>query len=326
MPHVSPLRYPGGKSLLANFVADVLGRLPDVEHYIEPFAGGAAVALRLLYEDHVSSVTIGDSDPAVAAFWRCAVQRTDELIERVMECQVDIDTWHAQYRTLTSPGPGDDLDLGFATFFLNRTNRSGILRARPIGGLRQEGQWHLDCRFNKDDLVKRLRKIAQHSSQIDTFEGQAIDLLTRTSDDRRECTFVYVDPPYLTRSSGLYLDEMSFEGHKDIAQLLRRKFPYWMASYDIDDRVKAELYPASPILTFALRHCASSTHVGTEQIAFSDACALDGEIRYPKAAASVWTPDDSAERSMAPGTRASRYKSSTVERSGKRFLGQSPST
>lgn len=299
MPHVSPLRYPGGKSLLANFVADVLDRLPGVKHYMEPFAGGAAVALRLLYEGQVSSVTIGDSDPAVAAFWRCAVQRTDELIERVIECEVNIDTWHTQYQTLTNPEPANILDLGFATFFLNRTNRSGILRARPIGGLRQEGQWRLDCRFNKDDLVKRLRKIAEHSSQIDIFEGEAIDLLTRTSDDRRMCTFVYVDPPYLTRSSGLYLDEMSFEGHREIAQLLRSEFPYWMASYDIDNRVKAELYPASLIMTFALRHCASNTHVGTEQIAFSDSCALDGELRFPSAAASVWSPNSTAECSWA---------------------------
>ena len=95
---------------------------------------------------------------------------------------------------------------------------------------------------------------------------------------------MYVDPPYLTRSSGLYLDEMSFHGHQQIAQLLRDQFPYWMASYDIDERVKSELYPDSPVLTFSLRHCASTNHVGTEQIAFSDACVLDNEIRFPKAA------------------------------------------
>lgn len=287
MPHVSPLRYPGGKSLLAGFVADVIARLPDVQHYMEPFAGGAAVALRLLYEGQVSSVTIGDSDPAVAAFWRCAVRRSDELIERVNECQVDIDAWHAQYQTLTNPDRADNLDLGFAAFFLNRTNRSGILRARPIGGLRQDGQWRLDCRFNKDDLVQRLLRIAEYGAQIEIFEGEAIDLLARVGDDRRQSTFVYVDPPYLTRSSGLYLDEMSFDGHQQIAQLLRDEFPYWIASYDIDERVKSELYPDSPVLTFALRHCASDNHVGTEQIAFSGACVLDDEIQYPRAAAWV---------------------------------------
>ena len=269
---------------MVKFVADVLARLPEVQHYMEPFAGGAAVALRLLYEGRVSSVTIGDSDPAVAAFWRCAIHYSDELIERVNECQVNIDVWHTQYQTLTNPNRADDLDLGFATFFLNRTNRSGILRARPIGGLRQDGQWHLDCRFNKDDLVQRLRRIAAHAAQIDIFEGEAIDLLSRVDEAPRRSTFVYVDPPYLTRSSGLYLDEMSFDEHKQIAQLLRGEFPYWMASYDIDDRVKSELYPESPILTFALRHCASSNHFGTEQIAFSDACVLDDEISYPKAA------------------------------------------
>ena len=290
MPYVSPLRYPGGKSLLARFVADVLARLPEAQHYMEPFGGGAAVALRLLYEGRVSSVTIGDSDPAVAAFWRCAVRHSDELIERVNECQVDIDAWHIQYQTLANPARTDDLDLGFAAFFLNRTNRSGILRARPIGGLQQDGQWRLGCRFNKDDLVQRLRRIAQYAAQIVIFEGEAVDLLARVAEARRQSTFVYVDPPYLTRSSGLYLGEMSFDGHKQIAQILRDGFPYWMASYDIDDRVKSELYPESSVLTFALRHCASSNHVGTEQIAFSDACVLDSEIRYPKAAGWVRAP------------------------------------
>lgn len=285
MPYLSPLRYPGGKSLLAQFVAEVLGRLPNIKHYMEPFAGGAGVALRLLFDNHVSSVTIGDSDPAVAAFWRCAVHHSEELIEKVENCQVDIDTWHAQHEVLSDPGGRDDLDLGFATFFLNRTNRSGILRARPIGGLQQDGPWRLYCRFNKSDLIRRLHRIAQHSSQISVFEGEAIDLLASTEVLRREHTFVYVDPPYLTRSSDLYLDEMSYAGHREIAQLLRDEFDFWMASYDIDKRVTTELYPDSRILTFALRHCASRTHVGTEQIAFSDACVLDDSIRYPKAAA-----------------------------------------
>jgi len=285
MPYLSPLRYPGGKSLLAQFVAEVLGRLPNIKHYMEPFAGGAGAALRLLFDKHVSSVTIVDSDPAVAAFWRNAVHRSNELIERLENCQVDIDTWHIQYEVLMNPDRHDDLDLGFATFFLNRTNRSGILRARPIGGLQQDGPWRLDCRFNKSNLVPRLQRIAQYSSQINVFEGEALNLLADTEEFRRKHTFVYIDPPYLTRSSDLYLDEMSYAGHQEIAQLLREEFQFWMASYDIDERVTTELYPHSRILTFALRHCASRTHVGIEQIAFSNACVLDDSIRYPKAAA-----------------------------------------
>ena len=252
---------------------------------MEPFAGGAGVALRLLFDNHVSSVTIGDSDPAIAAFWRCAVSRSDQLIEKVEDCQVDIDTWHIQHEVLKDPSGSDDLDLGFAAYFLNRTNRSGILRARPIGGLNQEGHWRLDCRFNKNDLIPRLHRIAQHASQIRVFEGEALDLLSSTEEIRREHTFIYIDPPYLTRSSDLYLDEMSIASHKEIAQMLRGEFPFWMASYDIDERVTKELYPENRILTFALRHSASRTHVGAEQIAFSDACVFDDTICYPKAAA-----------------------------------------
>ena len=52
-----------------------------------------------------------------------------------------------------------DLDeLGFATLFLNRTNRSGIIGGGVIGGKQQHGAWGLDARFTKSDLVQRIKK------------------------------------------------------------------------------------------------------------------------------------------------------------------------
>ena len=162
MRHLSPLRYPGGKGLILPFVREILLRnTPLGSTYVEPFAGGAAVALGLLTSGTINHAIIGDADPAVAAFWKAVIQHADEFRGLVEKCQVTIDTWHEQAHTLEHGDPNDTIALGFAAFYLNRTNHSGILRARPIGGLNQGGNYKIDCRFNKSDLLRRLRQIAR---------------------------------------------------------------------------------------------------------------------------------------------------------------------
>ena len=60
---LSPLRYPGGKSRITDFVKQIIkdNNLLDGV-YVEPYAGGAAVALSLLMDEYVSSIIINDKD------------------------------------------------------------------------------------------------------------------------------------------------------------------------------------------------------------------------------------------------------------------------
>lgn len=274
MAFLSPLRYPGGKGLLLKFAEAILRQnVPSDSTYVEPFAGGAGVALGLLQADVVEHAVIGDADRRIAAFWRTATDHSDELIERVERCDVTIDTWHQQAQ-IVREGSEDEVDLAFATFFLNRTNHSGIIDARPIGGLNQDGPWPLDCRFNKKNLVKRLGLVSGLANRIEVRHGDGAELVAEIAADPEVPLFIYADPPYLNKSDDLYLDTLTYTGHQEFAAALRTSNCCWMASYDVDDRVTDELYPQSPILRFDLRHSARRSHVGRELMAFSAACAV----------------------------------------------------
>jgi DNA adenine methylase len=134
----SPLRYPGGKSKLTAYVLETM-KLNGLEGavYVEPFAGGCSIAWYLLLNGHARKVYINDLDPAIHAFWYCVLYKTDELCELIRTTSVTMDEWHKQ-REIYRKSTNDYLPLGFATFFLNRTNRSGIIKAGVIGGLEQK--------------------------------------------------------------------------------------------------------------------------------------------------------------------------------------------
>ena len=286
MTHLSPLRYPGGKGLLLRFVREIVSRnAPPGTSYVEPFAGGAAVALGLLRSGAVDHAVIGDADPAIAAFWKAALHHSDELTDRIDKCKVTIDTWHEQARALKHADPNDAIALGFAAFFLNRTNRSGILRARPIGGLNQDGPYKIDCRFNKANLLIRLHKVARLAGRITVHNGDAIDLLECLAPRYADDAFVYADPPYLTKSTDLYLDTMTYEKHQQLSCTLATNYRRWIVSYDCDPRVAKDLYPKSEILQFGLRHSAGRAHRGTELMAFSPHINPDSAAHLLHAAA-----------------------------------------
>ena len=274
MAFLSPLRYPGGKGLLLGFVTQVLSRnVPKSATYVEPFAGGAGVALGLLTSETVADVVIGDVDPRIAAFWRAVTEHHDEFVERVQRCNVNIDTWHEQ-AAIAAEGDDDDVGLGFAAFFLNRTNHSGVIDARPIGGLNQDGPWPLDCRFNKPNLIARLETVHRLAGRIDVHEGDGVELVEHVTSSLDDPVFIYADPPYLTKSADLYLDTMTLERHEALAATLRSSDAHWMVSYDVDDLVPNQLYPDCRILQFNLRHSARRSHIGQELMAFARQCEL----------------------------------------------------
>lgn len=154
----SPLRYPGGKTRLINLVKDVIN-LNELNGgvYIEPYAGGASLALSLIIDGCMDRVVINDYDRSIYAFWECALHQTESLIEKIIDTPVTIEEWKRQRDIQKNKATASVLDLGFSTFFLNRTNRSGILKAGVIGGLEQAGAYKIDARFNKDVLIKKYR-------------------------------------------------------------------------------------------------------------------------------------------------------------------------
>lgn len=241
--HLSPLRYPGGKAALSGFLADVI----DLNNlrgcvYFEPYAGGAGAALALLEAGIVSEIQLNDADPRIYAFWRAAFEQSERFAQRVMKVPLTIKEWRNQREICANPVQHTLFDLGFAAFYMNRTNRSGILMgAGPIGGFGQEGGWKMDARFNREGLAKRLFALAKHREHIEVFNEDAVDFLKfhLPKGHGRGHVFVYLDPPYVSNGRRLYLNAYETENHCALAKYMRaqKKLP-WIMSYDDADLIR----------------------------------------------------------------------------------------
>lgn len=271
---ISPLRYPGGKGKLGPYFARVLSsQRATVQTYAEPYAGGAGAGLYLLSEGYVDHLLINDLNPGIAAFWRSVLRSPEEFIERIQTEQINLETWHLHRKTYLAPEDASDSELGFATFFLNRCNRSGILTARPIGGLEQTGKWKIDARFNRDGLSARVRHIHRLASQISITEKPALEFVSTIS-RRTKPVLLYVDPPYLVKGDELYMSAHSWEDHEKLAKALSRIRHPWILTYDYDDRVR-NLYPSNRCLEYQISHTAQSQKVGRELMLFSRHLKID---------------------------------------------------
>lgn len=269
MRYLSPLRYPGGKARLAPYLKRLIesqDRPP--RQYAEPFAGGGGAALRLLQEETVDYIHLNDLNPGIAAFWRAALDYPDQFCNRIRTVPLTIDEWFLQRDIYAHPTIRDDFELGFATFYLNRTNRSGILDARPIGGFDQSGHWKIDARFNRGPLCARIQAIADMRHRIYVTELEGLDFL-RGLQETVDGVFVYADPPYLVQGEGLYLHAFDAEDHVALAQLLAEAAFPWMLTYDDDPRITQRLYAGGRCATFDIAHTAHRQHVGKEAIIYS---------------------------------------------------------
>ena len=219
---VSPLRYPGGKLK----VVDYIKRLFEANDlcdgiYIEPYAGGASVALSLLFGEYVRGIKINDIDRSIYAFWHSVLNETEALCRRITDTPVNMDTWEVLRRVQANKQDADLLELGFSTFFLNRTNRSGILSGGVIGGKNQDGNFKIDARYNKEDLINRIEGVAEYVDRIELTSMDAVELI-KSIKRPSEKTFCYLDPPYYVKGRDLYLNYYSDDDHRAIAKEIKK--------------------------------------------------------------------------------------------------------
>lgn len=256
----SPLRYPGGKASIADFFESMLlaNQIDSTGTYCEPFAGGAGVALTLLFKRKVKNIIINDCDVCIAAFWDSVLNNSEDLINLIRTTPVSIEEWEKQrmiYNEANHTGilsAESKLLVGFATFFLNRCNRAGILpNAGPIGGRLQQGTYKLNARFNKDRLIQRIQKIAEMKSSIVFTSMDAklfLDELPNLIDTSRENTFLYLDPPYYHNGQKLYLNFYKHKDHLELAKKIANfDFCSWIMTYDNCQEIR-EIYRIFPNL------------------------------------------------------------------------------
>ncbi|MBC7785452.1 MAG: DNA adenine methylase [Burkholderiales bacterium] len=262
MNHDSPLRYPGGKARLAGLLTDLLA-LNELEtcEYFEPFAGGAGAALALLGSQAVSRIYLNDADHRIYAFWKSCKSQSDRFAERILKVPVTINEWYRQRSICSAPSQYKQFDVGFAAFFMNRCNRSGVIDgAGPIGGYKQSGKWRLDVRFNRQELAARVLQLGKMQSRISISNLDALDFLKRKLPRGfgRKKVFVYLDPPYVQKGQRLYLNAYDKQDHRALSAYLRsQRWLPWFASYD-DAPLIRQLYAPLQVCLLPIQY---SLHV-----------------------------------------------------------------
>lgn len=265
----TPLRYPGGKTQLVPFVKELLRKNDLLQCvYCEPFAGGAGIACRLLLNGTIAEAWINDIDPAIYAFWHSVLNSTEQLCERIKHTTIDLPEWHRQKQIHTEER-SNLLDLGFATLFLNRTNRSGILKGGVIGGISQTGKYKIDCRFNRDDLIRKIKRIAIYRDQIRLTCIDAHLYISSELQKLPQHALVNVDPPYYLAGPDLYTNAFQHQDHLSLAMEVRRMPHRWMLTYDDVPEIRS-MYDGLSQYCKTLTYYAQVKRSATELLILSD--------------------------------------------------------
>lgn len=264
----SPLRYPGGKTKLVAYVLETL----EINNliggtYVEPFAGGAGIAWYLLLNEKVKHVCINDLNTSIHAFWYCVLNHTQELSQLIMDTPVTIDEWHKQ-KLIQDSSDATIIERGFSTFFLNRTNRSGIIKGGVMGGKNQDGKYKLDCRYNKEKLIKKIKSIAKFRERITLTKKDAKVFLTDDIKNVEKKCLINIDPPYYVKGKGLYQNFFEHNDHYELSNVIRTLGRPWIVTYDNAPEIN-DLYNDFLPLSFDLRYTAQTKRDGSEVIVYS---------------------------------------------------------
>jgi len=275
MRYYSPLRYPGGKAKIAPFMQKVI----SVNHlsdgiYVEPFAGGAGTALSLLLEEYVHTIILNDIDRSIYAFWYSILNYTDEFCSLIESSPLTISEWRRQKEIQKEKETADLLCLGFSTFYLNRTNRSGILDGGVIGGINQTGKWKIDARFNKSELIQRIRRIANYKNRIQVYNLDAIEFIREVIIPLPKKTLIYFDPPYYNKGPWLYINHYKPEDHQHLKKVIKENIiHHWIVTYDNTPEIK-DLYSEFETRLYSLNYSAANNGKGCELMFFSPGCVI----------------------------------------------------
>lgn len=267
----TPLRYPGGKRKLFSLISRLLeynGLLDG--HYVEPYAGGAGLALMLMQREFMRVIHLNDFDRSIYAFWYSVMNHTDDFCKQIELVEITLEERKHQLDVQANKAKADLFKLGFSTFYLNRVNRSGIISGGVIGGKNQDGKWKITARFNKDELIQRIRLISTNRSRVKLYNMDAIDFLKHITMECNKKTMLYLDPPYYVKGKELYSNFYDDLDHEKVSKYIQSMdMTNWIVSYDNVDKVR-DFYHGRRFITYDLSYSAGVKHRGSEIMFFSD--------------------------------------------------------
>jgi DNA adenine methylase len=270
MTFYSPLRYPGGKAKLSKYFKNlILDNNLKNGTYVEIYAGGSSIALSLLIEGYVSNIIINDNDKSIYALWHSILNHPRKLCSLIKRTPLTIENWRIQKEIQKNKDKCDLLTLGFSTLFLNRTNRSGIINAGVIGGLNQKGKWKIDARFNKENLISKIKLIARYKHKIKLYNLDAVKLIKKIKNRLPKKSLIYLDPPYYYKGKELYMNYYDYKDHKEISEAIKQvTMVKWVITYDDVGPIN-KLYKGFDNYSYLLNYSAANSGKGREIIIFS---------------------------------------------------------
>jgi DNA adenine methylase len=281
----SPLRYPGGKACLFSFFANLFYENDLIgTNYAEPYAGGAGLALKLLFNEFVNKIYINDLDLSIYNFWNTVLNSNQQFCEWIENVDVSINNWKHYKEVLKNSNHYSEFEIAKATFFLNRTNISGVIKGGPIGGYNQNGKFKIDARFNKSDLVKRIKRIHNFKNRIILTKIDGIKFIKKIN-AIKENMFIYIDPPYVQKGADLYMNFYKINDHYNLAKNIDKINKKWLISYDNNDYI-LKLYQHYNKILYRLSQSASN-RIGNEIVILSDELKINDSISKLKEAINV---------------------------------------
>ncbi|MDO9258161.1 MAG: DNA adenine methylase [Bacteroidales bacterium] len=270
----TPLRYPGGKQRLTPFILEILNENGINGHYCEPFAGGAGVGIELLLNKKVNHIHLNDSDFGIYAFWQSVLNKTEELCQLIATASMTIEEWRKRKTIVNKCDRRKILELGFSIFYLNRCNRSGVLSGGVIGGLEQNGNYKMDARFSRNDLIRRIETIAIFKNQISITNFDAEYYIENYIPNLPDNSLVYLDPPYYEKGSELYSNSYLKTDHARLSKVIQKDIQHkWILSYDgVPDIIN--LYKKRRYFIYDLLYTAAKVYKGKEIFVFCDRLKL----------------------------------------------------
>lgn len=265
---LTPLRYPGGKTKLYKYVLNLITLNNMIGcTYVEPFAGGAGLAIKLLLGGIVKNIVLNDIDFAIYSIWDLILNHTDVLCDFIANVPLNVNEWQKQKVIYNNQTKYTQIEVGLAAFYLNRTNISGVLTGGVIGGLSQNGKYKIDARFNREKLIKKVVNIAKHKESIHLYNWNAVEFVLNILPNYEQC-FVYFDPPYVNKAPRLYRDSFTLDDHKYLAEVISACQFKWIVTYDECNFIKT-LYKDFEYEIISIPYSAGQTKkVGNEMVIF----------------------------------------------------------
>jgi DNA adenine methylase len=230
--HLSPFRYPGGKTWLVPRIRQWLRSLsPRPRELAEPFAGGGIVALSALFENLVQKIILVEKDSDVAAVWNVMVYGDGlRLARAILEFDLTVDSAKA----VLARKPANEFERAFATIVRNRVQRGGILAAGASMVNKGENGKGIHSRWYPNTLRKRIEGILHARQNMAFFEGDGIEFL-RYNAFRPETVF-FIDPPYTLAGRRLYTH--SEVDHRELFRVAKTIQGDFLMTYDNAEEIR----------------------------------------------------------------------------------------